>query len=359
MIDSFELTSHSSVMYEWFVFLRGLALGLILALVFASVILYRQYYVVKAMAAFSLSICGYLLAPLLYGKTDFFYLVSGVADTVPLMFLLFTQALFAEHTRPARNSLLAGALYLSAGYAESYLPLVSSLSEESLWPVWLFSRVVMVCMLSYSLFITMRQWREDLVQPRRLLRLVVTIVVCTYILVVVVVESVLGSGTVPLWVEVANSVGIVTSCLIFTSGLFYLGPGELSAEVIPVSVPQALPVVDQRELDRIVAAMEQERVYKDMELTIRSLGAALTIPEHRLRQHINQQLDYRNFNDFLNHYRIEEASAQLRDSENARLPVLTIAMDAGYRSMTTFNKAFRARHGLTPMEYRQKHQSIS
>jgi transcriptional regulator GlxA family with amidase domain len=36
----------------------------------------------------------------------------------------------------------------------------------------------------------------------------------------------------------------------------------------------------------------------------------------------------------------------------ARIPILTIAMDAGYRSMTTFNKAFKSIEGMTPREYR-------
>lgn len=346
-------------MYEWFIFLRGLSLGLLLALVLASGILYRQYYLVKTMAVFIIGICGYLLAPLVYGSSDYAFMATALADTVPLLFLLFAQALFDEHTRPSWRSMLAACIYLSAGYAESYLPHITSLTRQSLWDVWLLSRVVMVCMLAYSLYITVRNWREDLVQPRRLLRLIVVLVVCGYILVVVVAESIFRSGTAPLWVEVANTVGIIVAILIFSSVLVSLGPGELSPEVITPPVSNALLGVDQQEVSSILAAMEQEQVYRDMQLTIKSLGAMLSIPEHRLRQHINQQLNYRNFSDFLNRYRIDEASTRLGDPEAARTPVLTIAMDAGYRSMTTFNKAFRVRHHQTPVEYRQKHRSIS
>jgi len=38
----------------------------------------------------------------------------------------------------------------------------------------------------------------------------------------------------------------------------------------------------------------------------------------------------------------------------AHLPILTIAMDVGYRSLSSFNKAFLASHQLTPTQYRQK-----
>ena len=101
--------------------------------------------------------------------------------------------------------------------------------------------------------------------------------------------------------------------------------------------------------------MEGDRRYREMDLTIRSLGEALSIPEHRLRQHINQQLGYRNFNDFLNAYRIKEVKARLANAEQRHIPILTIAMDAGYRSLTTFNRAFKTSVGTTPRKYRDRH----
>ena len=91
-----------------------------------------------------------------------------------------------------------------------------------------------------------------------------------------------------------------------------------------------------------------------MELTIRRLGENLGIPEHRLRRLINRELGYRNFNDFLNHYRLGDVVEKLADADSRHLPILTIAMDAGYRSLTTFNRAFKASYGLTPREYREK-----
>ena len=35
------------------------------------------------------------------------------------------------------------------------------------------------------------------------------------------------------------------------------------------------------------------------------------------------------------------------------IPVLTIALDAGFASITPFNRAFKADTGLTPTEFRQ------
>jgi AraC-like DNA-binding protein len=350
-------------MYESYIVLRGISLGLLLALSLVALLSYWQLYAVRVMVCFALGVSGYLLAPLLYGKSNLFHLSTALADTVPLLFLLFTQAVFDEHTRPARSSLIAGVAYLAAGYAASYLPAFVSTPEAWLTVLRGGSRMIMVALLCYTLYLILRYRREDLVEPRRLLRLTVIVIIGGYILAVVGVETLIAAPF-PLWMELAHSIGITLSTLAFVSVLVYLGPhalGSMASATTPGTTPQASPLAgpDQLEVARIVSAMEAEHLYRDMELTIRSLGVTLSIPEHRLRQHINQQLAYRNFNDFLNRYRIEEAASRLTESEHARTPILTIAMDAGYRSMTTFNKAFKALHGQTPKEYRQKHLPIS
>ena len=77
------------------------------------------------------------------------------------------------------------------------------------------------------------------------------------------------------------------------------------------------------------------------------------MPEYRLRQAINEGLGHRNFNAFLNRYRIDEAKAALSDPTQQDVAVLTIAMDAGFQSIGPFNRAFKAESGLTPTEFRR------
>jgi hypothetical protein len=60
----------------------------------------------------------------------------------------------------------------------------------------------------------------------------------------------------------------------------------------------------------------------------------LSLPEYRLRQIINEGLGHRNFNAFLNRYRIDEAKASLTYSSQKEAPVLTIAMGAGFLCST-------------------------
>jgi AraC-like DNA-binding protein len=98
--------------------------------------------------------------------------------------------------------------------------------------------------------------------------------------------------------------------------------------------------------------MEQDFAYREMGFTIGQLANMLGMQEYRLRKLINAGLGYRNFNDFLNTYRIREARLRLSDPDEHATPVLNIALDAGYRSLSSFNKAFKDTLNQTPTEFR-------
>jgi AraC-like DNA-binding protein len=113
------------------------------------------------------------------------------------------------------------------------------------------------------------------------------------------------------------------------------------------------PAVASALLRRLERLMTTERAYRREGLTIGPLAAELGVPEYRLRQLINEGLGHRNFNAFLNRYRLDEAKAALADPEQVEVPVLTIALDAGFQSIGPFNRAFKADTDLTPTEFRR------
>jgi AraC-like DNA-binding protein len=110
--------------------------------------------------------------------------------------------------------------------------------------------------------------------------------------------------------------------------------------------------------DRLALALEQlmsaERAYRDEALTIAGLAARLGTPEYRLRRLINRRLGHRNFNAYVNAFRLDEARRWLADPAQREVPVTTIALDAGFGSIGPFNRAFKAATGTTPTAYRQQ-----
>ena len=100
-------------------------------------------------------------------------------------------------------------------------------------------------------------------------------------------------------------------------------------------------------------AMERDKLYQKSGLSIVRLAEALSIHEYQLRQLINQELHYRNFNQFLNHYRIIDSCERLLDSAKYEQSIATVALDVGFSSLSSFNKAFKEIKGITPSAFRQ------
>lgn len=68
---------------------------------------------------------------------------------------------------------------------------------------------------------------------------------------------------------------------------------------------------------------------------------------------INEQFE-KNFNTFLNEYRIREACKRILDLENyGNLTFEAIAVQLGFNSRTSFNRSFKSITGLTPSEYQK------
>jgi AraC-like DNA-binding protein len=105
---------------------------------------------------------------------------------------------------------------------------------------------------------------------------------------------------------------------------------------------------------RVTGKMAEGKLWRTEGLGIAALARELGTHEHRLRRAINRHLGYRNFNDFLHDYRLKEAATRLADPAEAHLPVLTIALDCGYGSIGPFNRAFKARFGITPGQFRNQ-----
>lgn len=212
---------------------------------------------------------------------------------------------------------------------------------------------------------TLLGWRADLIEGRRLLRVFVVGGTAVYIAIIGTIELALRGGPPPATASVANAAGLVAvasviACLLLrvaSDGLFgepLAGRGNVAGTAgVTVDIRQDPEAPDPKSLGSLERLMTSERVYRQEGLTIGALALKLGLPEYKLRPLINQGLGYRNFNAYLNHYRIEEAKAALADAAQAEVPVLTIAMDAGFQSLNPFNRAFKAKTGLTPTEYRQ------
>lgn len=350
--------------------MRGALVALLLMLVAA---LWRERPVVLAAQAGGLLALGLALAtvgtaPALAPQLTPLGLSPwvGLANGNALLFALFARALFDDAARwRVWHGLAWGTLVVLAAARCAGVwsggPATPLVAEVLRW-------VPLAC-VAWAVAAALAHWRDDLVERRRRLRWFVVAAGSVDTLGMLVVRWSSPQGVLSAWWMSVDSALLLAIVAALAASLLRLRPNELFTPLprpvaeTPVQAPtepnQPAAVdpteqADQSLADALQTLMATERPHRSEGLTLATLAQRLGVPEYRLRRVINQRLGHRNFSAFANGYRLAEAKAALVDPARRALPVLTIALDAGFQSIGPFNRAFKADTGLTPTEFRQQ-----
>ena len=271
-----------------------------------------------------------------------------------VVFWLFTRALFDDEFTLRRWH---GAAWIALVVVSLInCALIAPRQDPSGRWLGLALSLVALGILALAVVQSVRSWSSDLVERRRLLRVFIVGAAALYSIVNSVLQLMLDGSDPPAVVSAANAAVLLGIAAVIVVAMTRTAGDEVfAAAPHPTDnvQPHAAIAGDQQQIVALNRLMQAERIYRQEGLTIGMLANRLTLPEYRLRRLINQQLGYRNFNAFLNGYRIEEAKAALADPAQAEVPVTTIALDAGFQSLGPFNRAFKSQTGVTPTEFRR------
>ncbi len=278
--------------------------------------------------------------------------VAALALLLPLSFWLLAKVHFEDDFRLEGRHFLGLAAYLVLGYAcwracTGRSP--QALLPESADVVWrLIPRLVGLTLLVHALLTVYVGARSDLVVSRLRLRKGCLWVAGSYIFVELLGEAILLGSPAEPTAGLLNAAATFAVVFVLTAAAVRVRPEILKP---PATVPEEAPLLDPRLAAELRKLVEDEQVFRQEGLTIGALADRLGAHEYRVRELINDQLGFRNFNSFLNHYRVREAQ-KLLTSPDRRLNVAEAAYEVGYRSLGPFNKAFKDATGLTPTEFR-------
>ncbi len=278
-----------------------------------------------------------------------FHLVSLAT---PALFWLFALSWFDDSFRLRLWHVATVLLVVAVGFTANYTNFVMS---HQLWPIAVGWRVISTGLVVAAIFTAARGWKTDLVESRRRARLALSLAIGVVILWIVAAELPLRNWPPPVGWRVINAASLfLLAAVLAASMLGWRDRALLAAPAKPSGEPARPEADDAPLLARLDFDMRHDRLYRQDGLTITAVAARLGVPEYRLRRAINQGLGARNFNAYLNGFRLGEAEEALADPAQREVPILTIAMDAGFGSLAPFNRAFRDRHGCTPTEYRAR-----
>ena len=298
--------------------------------------------------ALVLGVVSYLISSPVFGHIDLQVgrWLSLPADIIPPLLFFFTWALFEDDREPPPLIWLIAAVYFAMAL---WIGLGGPATDAAMNLYLLVP--VQLAKLGFAggaMYVIWRGRESDVVESRLKLRRVFAASIGIIVAAVVATELVTG-WNVPELVELFGMAAIFGVTLMINLAFLRLNPTFVLQDSRPLApvAPEEAPIVDA--LDKI---MSEDRAYTNHDLRIADLAARLKVPEYQLRRTINRNLGYRNFNQFVNHYRVAEAARRLVDEP--RVPVLTIALDVGFRSVSSFNTAFRTQYEQTPTDYRKR-----
>lgn len=213
----------------------------------------------------------------------------------------------------------------------------------------LFSVVLML----HLMWVTLRGRADDLNEKRRASRIYFVLVIGFVAITAAVSEVVF----VDQWRPYLETAKVLTIWPAIVWTCYWLFSIELSSISFGTQRRSALPELqdaqEQALCDRLNQEMTINKAYMEPGLSIASMAQRLNSNPQRVRTVINKLLKFDNFSQFVNHYRIAAIKAALAEDENKNAPILAIAMEHGFNSLSPFNRAFRSIEGITPSEYRR------
>jgi AraC-like DNA-binding protein len=291
----------------------------------------------------------------------------GISVGNAVLFWVFVKAMFDDDFRWQP-------LYLWAWLAALVLAGMNCYLSGPGAPAWVIAlrvaqRVLPLVCTVLATIAAARHFRADLVEKRRRLRVFILVTGAIYTVAQVVARWNSAKGLLSAEAATADMLLLLLMVTVAASQVLRLSGQDLfpSQTAVPPAVsvaPQPLPVTvpaeaidddEQRLMHALDALMKDRQGYREEDLTVATLAFKLSVPEYKLRRVINQRLGHRNFNAYINGWRLQEVRAALVDPAKREVPVLTLALEAGFQSIGPFNRAFKADTGLTPTEFRRQH----
>jgi AraC-like DNA-binding protein len=296
---------------------------------------------VRASTAFLAVVICHLMFPVFFdhGVSGVWVsIVRVVGHAGPFLFWVLARVHFDDNfrLRPVHWGMLAGLVaFRSLAWAH----------PDAAWAG--LPRLLAVAFVVHALLRVYVGAGSDLLVSRIRLRYGVLLVSGTFVLLELLAELLLRGEA------------LATADRVHAAGVYLLSAGvSIAASLMrpemlrPVRAPAPGQGLDPQLAARLEQVIELEQVFRQEGLTIAALADRLGAPEYKVRQLINAQLGFKNFNAFLNSYRIREAQKALLDPAKRHLGIAQVAYEVGYRSLGPFNKAFKEITGRTPTDFR-------
>ena len=131
----------------------------------------------------------------------------------------------------------------------------------------------------------------------------------------------------------------------------YLKPSESEDKSITIDKSEFTEEFHLK-YQKLVTFLEETKIYKDKEINLFRIAELVQLSYRDVSKSINTVAN-KNFNQFLNEFRVKEAMRLIKEDSSQKYNLSWIAEEVGFNSRSTFFSVFKAIVGMTPNEFKK------
>lgn len=163
----------------------------------------------------------------------------------------------------------------------------------------------------------------------------------------------------PLWIGMAILIYWIAYTSIIQKHL-YQQRKEIRARVSLITIEDHIKPKRKEDSEvyyKIDSLIVDTKLYLNPSLSLKTLSEKLHLSEGYISQIINKNSN-KNFNDYINYLRVNDAKNMLVDSDYNNYTILAIGLESGFNSKSSFYTAFKKFTGETPSEYKKEVRNL-
>jgi len=153
------------------------------------------------------------------------------------------------------------------------------------------------------------------------------------------------------WAEQNYTAPLLLAAPVTTDNVIDVKYSEVEDEPAKISVLEH----DRQLFNQLEQLCQSEKIYKHPSISLEFVADKLGINRSQLSHIVNSITD-KNFNVYLNEYRVKEAVRLMSSSEGNKLSLEGIAYDSGFNNRQTFYESFKKTTGILPSVFRNNLQ---
>lgn len=170
--------------------------------------------------------------------------------------------------------------------------------------------------------------------------------------------QVLIIGFIVIWISyflniVEDTVPYIVGPIVYSVVIYFLSYKAFQLKTTEIDGDAFKKNDNEWLYNKITELVIRDKLYLESDLSLSGLSKMVGKSTQNTSEAINQYAK-RNFNEFINYYRIQDAKRMLLDANTKNYTISTIAFDAGFSTLSSFNSAFKKFEGITPSIYKKR-----